>query len=155
NRIAAHHIKSQGLARKPRRRGEGDNGLHTLGIIDSPGQRLMPADRAAYHSQQPVNAEMIEQAGLDMHHVPDGYGWEVAAVRLARGRVGTARPRGTAATAQKIWANHEEAIRIHALARPDHRIPPAGIVLLVVASHMRITADGVTNENRIVSRCVE
>ena len=44
---------------------------------------------------------------------------------------------------------------VNRLARADHDVPPARIVLLVVPGHVGIAADGVADEDGVVARGVE
>src|ERR1019366_1391258 len=105
--------------------------------------------------QQLADPKLIQQAALHLHHVADGDRWEVAAVRLVGGGIEAARAGGATATAQQIGADDEIAVSIDRLARPHRNVPPAGVILLVVPGYVRITADGVADQDGVTARSVE
>ena len=99
--------------------------------------------------------KLVQQPALHLDHVADGDGREVAAVGLAGGGVDAAGAGGAAAAAQQVGADDEVAVGVNRLARADHDVPPAGIVLLVVLGDVRVAADGVADQDGVVARGVE
>ena len=153
--VAADDIERQRLAGQPGRGRQRDHPAHAVRVAGGPGQRLVPAQRAADDRQQLADAQRVQQPALHLHHVADGDGGKIAAVGLAGGGVDAAGAGGAAATAQQIGADDEEAVGVDRLARADHDVPPAGIVLLVVPGDVRIPAEGVADQDGVVARGVE
>ena len=127
DRLTAHFVERdvlRGMARGGRDRQRGDD---ALGIARRPLQHLHAAHRAAGDAENFLDAERIEQHRLRAHHVADGDDGKVEAVRLAGRRIDFGRPRRAHAAADDIGADDEEAVGVDGLARPDHRVPPAGL----------------------------
>ncbi len=110
----------------PRGRGNRDRGRHAVGIRHRPFERLHAAHRAAGDRQQPRNAQVVDQLGLQQHHVADGDHRKRQPVRAAGLRIHRRGPGGALATAQHIGANDEILLGIERFARTDHVVPPAG-----------------------------
>ena len=92
---------------------------------------------------------------LYLDHVANRDDREVGAVRFAARRVDAARARRSPAPAQQIRADHKKPFGVNPFAGPHQHVPPAGIVLLVVAGNVRIAADGMADQNRIVAGRIE
>ena len=69
NRLAARFVEGDVLGRGARRAGQEEHRSDALRIIDRPLQRLHPAHAAARHRKQRVNAQVIEQMALRLHHI--------------------------------------------------------------------------------------
>ena len=102
--------------------------IHPLLVARRPLQHLHAAHRAADHGEQLLDAQMIDQAGLRVDHVANGDDGKVEPVGLAGRGVARGRPRRPHATAEDIGADHEEAAGVDRFARPDQRLPPAGLL---------------------------
>jgi hypothetical protein len=113
------------------------------------------AQRTADDRQQPLDPQMIDQLLLELDDIADRYQREIRAVDAAGRRVLAVGPRGAAAAAQHIRADHEIAVRIDRLARADGNVPPAEIVVLGVLRRMGVPGQGMANEYGIVPRCVQ
>ena len=155
NGVSSHDIKRQSLTGQSRRTGQHHRAAQPVGMPRSPGQHLMSADGTADDSDELVDAKVIQQPALDFHHVADGDGWKIRAVRFARRRVQAARSGGAATTTEEIWTDDKKTVRVHRLARPDENVPPARIVFGVVAGNVRVTADGMADQNGIVGGFVK
>ena len=155
DRIPPNHVERQRLARRPGRRGDGNRAPHAVGVPDGPQEHLEPAHRPAGDGQKAVNAEMVEQPALDLDRVADCYGGEVRPVGPARCRVDRVRPGRAPTAAKHVGTDHEVAIGIDRLARPDRDVPPARIVLLAVHRDVRVAAQGVADQHGVVPGGVE
>ena len=155
--VAADGVEGDGLRPQVRRRGDRDGGIHHLGVGNRPLQHLHPADGAADHRQQMPDPELIEQQLLDADHVGDGDDRKVQAVGPTGFGIHGARPGRSRAAAQEIGADHEVPVRIDALARPDHALPPAGflVVRVVVPGDVGIAAEGMADQDGVVPRLVQ
>ncbi len=153
--VAPDHIKRQRLAGHAGGSRQRDHPAHAFGIARRPGQRLVPAQRATHDCEQLLDPQVIQQSALHLHHVANGDGWEVAPVGLAGGRVEAAGTGGAAAAAQQIGADDKEAIGVNGLAGTDRDVPPAVIVLFIMRGHVRVAADGVADQHRVVVRGIQ
>ncbi len=115
----------------------------------------MSAQGAASHREQLANAQMIEQAFLDLDHVPDGNGRKITGEGFSADGVDASRPGGAAATAQEVRANDKQALGVYRFAGADDDVPPARVILGVVRRDMGIAADGMADEHGVVASGAE
>ncbi len=120
DRVPCDALRVQGV-----RAGDRHDGINLIREQHRPFQCLHPAERAAGHRREPLDAELVEERALGPHHVRDGDHGEVRPVRLARRRVDRGRPGRAAAAAEQVRGNDEEAVGVERLARADHPVPPA------------------------------
>ncbi len=155
--VSAHGVERDGLGPEMCRRGDGEGRIHHLGIGDRPLQDLHPPYGAADHGQQVPDAQLVEQQLLDLDHVGDGDDGENQAVGFAGLGIRRGRPRRARAAAEKVRADDEVLVRIDALARPDHDLPPAGlsVVRMIIPGDVGVAAQGMADQNRIVPGLVK
>ena len=122
-----------------------------LRVADRPAQRLHAAEAAAHHRGELRDAEPVGEPRLRVDPVLDGDHREVAAPRPPGVRVERQGPRGAEAAAEVVHADDEEALRVERLARPDHVVPPADVVLVagVVPGHVVRRVQRVADEHRV------
>ena len=125
------------------------------GKLRGPGEHHVSAQRSADHCPQPPDAQVIDQPPLHLDDVADGDGGKVRAIAPARGRVDGVGPGRAAAAAENIGTNDEVAIGVDGLARSDHDLPPAGVILGIVPGHVRIARQGVANQHGVVALGIE
>ena len=112
DRVPGHALRVEGV-----RAGDGHDVVDLVREEHRPLERLHPAERAAGHRREPVDAELVEEGALGAHHVGDGDHREVRPVRRAGGRVGRRRSRRTAAAAEQVRGDHEVVVGVERLAR--------------------------------------
>ena len=112
----------------------------------------MAADGPADRRQQPVNAEMLQKPALDLDHVADGDGREIASVGFARHGIGAARPGRSPTAAQQVRAHNKVAVGVNRFAGPHRDVPPTGIIFVVMFRHVRVAADRMADEQDVVLR---
>src|SRR5579859_2785479 len=98
---------------------------------------------------------MLQQSPLDLDHIPNGNGWKIPAIRPAGFGIFAAWARGSSAAAQQVRANDEETVRVDGFAWAYGNFPPPRVIGIVVPGNMRIAADCMTNQYRIVACRVE
>ncbi len=125
DRLAPHLVEGDVLRRMLGRSSHRDGREDAVGITRRPLQHLHAAHRAADHAEQLVDAQVVQQHGLGIHHVADGDDGEAQAIGFAGGRIGFGRARRAHAAAQHIGADHEESIGVDDLARAHGGQPPA------------------------------
>ena len=116
-----------------------------------PRQRLLAAHAAADHGVKFLDAQRLQQPPLDLHDVVHRDRRERRPERPAGRGVGAPRPRRAATPAQGVRADHEVPTRVHELPRPDQQVPPARRVVGVVPRDVRVAADRVADQHRVVS----
>ena len=65
---------------------------------------------------------------------------------------------GARAAAEHVGADHEVAVGVDGLARPDHDIPPAGLLGAVLADaggHVRVAGERVADQDGVGAALVE
>ena len=72
-------------------------------------------------------------------------------IAAARAGIDAVGPGRAAAAAENVGTNDEVAIGVDRLARPDHDVPPAGIIVGVVLGDVRIARQGVADQHGIVA----
>ena len=103
-----------------------------------------------------VDPEMVDQHGLRPHHVADRHDRKVEAVGPAGRRIERRGPGRPHAAADDIGRDHEIAVGIDRLARPDHGLPPAGLAGdRMIIGDMLIAGQRMTDEDRVGFRGVE
>jgi hypothetical protein len=83
DRVPGHALRVQGVGA-----GDHDDGIDLIREQDRPLVRLHPAERAAGHRGQPLDAQRVKERPLGPDHVRDGDHREIRPVRPARRRVG-------------------------------------------------------------------
>ena len=151
NSVAANDIKRQSLTGQPRRTRHHHCSAQPLGMPRGPSQCLVAADGTADDGEKLTDAEIIQQPPLDFHHVADGDGRKIRAVRFAAGRIEAVWPGRAATAAQQIRTDDKKSVGVHRFARANQNIPPTRIVLRVVAGDMRIAANGMADQNSVVT----
>jgi len=107
-------------------------------------------------SQRPTNdrsplldANVIREKSLRSYDVADGNGRKVSAERSASFGLKIARTSASSATSQNIGANDKEAIRIDRTPWAYELFPPARIVGFVVPRCVRVSRNGMANQDCI------
>ena len=138
-------------------RGNRDGGVQALRVMRGPFQHLHAAHGAAGHTEQLVDAQMVDQLDLGAHHVADRHHGKVQPVGLAGRRVEAGRPGRAIARADDIAADDEEAVGVEGLARPDAIVPPAELVGVAVeiAGGVRAAAQRVADQDGVGAVGVE
>jgi len=108
-----------------------------------------------------LDAEGIEEEGLDADPVGDGDGGEGQAIGPAGPGVDRGRAGGAVATAQAIGAHDEEPVGVDGFAWADHGIPPArvaraietagGFGVAVPAGDVGVAGEGVFDEDDVIA----
>jgi hypothetical protein len=106
---------------------------------------------------QPLHAQMVNELLLGRHHVADGNHGETQPVGSARGRIDGSRTGRAHAAAQDVRTDHEIAVRIDALVRAHHEIPPPRLVVVVRvgSGDMGVPGECVQDQDRIVAGAVQ
>ena len=153
---APHLVEGDLLGRGVGAGGDGHGQANHVRVRDGPLQDLHPAKGAADHGEELVDAEMLEEPLLHVHHVLDGDHGKVEPVGLSCfGIYGGGAGRALAA-AKNVGADHEVLVRVQGLARPDDDVPPAGLLLaLVPACGMGVAGEGVADQHGIALLLVQ
>src|SRR5690606_28588787 len=98
-----------------------------------------------------IDAEVVRHARLGTHPVFDGQYGEGSPPRLARGRIDAGRARGAETGPEVVYANDEEPVGIHRLARTHHVVPPPDIAGIVPghARHVMRSIQRMADQHRI------
>ena len=133
-----------------RRRRDRHGGEDPVGKARRPLQHLHAAHRAADDAEQRVDAEVIDQHGLGAHHVADGDDRQIEAIGRPVAGLTEAGPVVPMQPPTTFEADHKEAVGVDRPARPDHRLPPAGLARdrvpvgdMLVAGQRMADEDGV------------
>ncbi len=131
--------------RRDRHRGE-----DALRVARCPFEHLHAAHRAADDAEELVDAEVVDEPHLRVHHVADGDDGKMQAVGLAGLRIDGGRPGGAHAAAEDVGADDEEAIGVDRLAGSDERLPPAGLLGHgMLARHVLVARQRVADEDGV------
>ncbi len=151
DRAARHLVERDVLRGEVGRARHHHRMAHALGVLQRPRQRLHAAQAAAQHGGELLHAQAVQQPRLGIHPVLHRHHGKVGAVHLAGIRVCVHRPGGAEARAQVVDADHEEAVRVHRLARADHVVPPAlaAGLTLVHAGHVVRGIEGMAHQHRV------
>ncbi len=146
-------MKGDILRRMIGRRRHRHRGKHRLRIQGGPGQCLHAAHRPADHREQPRNSQMVHQPLLRPHHVLNGHRRKFRPPGLERPLIMRgSRPGRAHAAAQHIGADHEIPVRIHRLARPHHRLPPARLARQRMhLCHILVAGQRMADQHRIAA----
>jgi hypothetical protein len=144
------------LGRQIRRSRDRDAVAQPGRVAQRPGQRLHPAEAAAEHRGELVDAERIDQARLRVDPVLDRDDRKVRAVASPAGsRIGVRvhRPGRAEARSQVVDADHEEAPGVERLARTDQVVPPAFALRIAAigAGRMMARVQRVADQHRIAA----
>ncbi len=125
-------------------------------MIDRPGHRLETPETTAHDRQQAIDPEMVEQPPLRLDHVARPSRRENRHRRVGRssGRVklGPVVPRQPPSTFEQTTKKRFVSI---AFPGPTSRSHHPGSSLRVVAGDVRVAAQGVADEDRVVALRVE
>ena len=150
DRLPADLVEGDVLRGMPGGGGNRHRGRHPFGMARRPRQHLHAAHGAADDAKQLVDAEMIDQRHLRLHHVADGDDGKIQAPGLAGLGVDAGRSRRAHAAAEHVGADDEEAVGVDGLARTHHRLPPAGLAGDGMrARHVLVAGQGVRDQNGI------
>ena len=154
--LPADFVEGDVLRRMPGGGGNRHGGRDPFGMTRRPGQHLHAAHGAADDAEQLVDAEMIDQRNLRLHHVADGDDRKIQAPGLAGLGVDAGRSRRAHAAAQHVGADDEEAVGVDGLARTHHGLPPAGLAGDGMrARHVLVAGQGMRDENGIRLRPIQ
>ncbi len=107
-------------------------------------------------AQESLDAEVVDEMALGVHHVGDGQEGKIQGIGPARFRVQRCGTRRALATADDIGTDNEIFIGVKAISRADHLVPPARIVLSRVnPGGMGIPGEGVEDKDGIGPLCIE
>ena len=150
-RVARDLVEGDVLRREFGRGGDHHGMGDAIRIVDGPLQRLHPAQAAADHRGEALDAQRIRQHRLRLHPVLHRHGGKVLAPGFAGGGIGGQRP-GTAATAAEVVQGDDvELARIDGLAGADAGVPPTRLRILrrVVASSVVVAGEGVAHQHGV------
>ena len=158
DRAAADLVEGDPLRRHPGGGRDRDDAGDAAGVADAPLERLHPAHRAADHGEQALDPQLVEEQALQLDHVADREDREADPPRAPRRGVDARRPRRPVAAAEEVARDHEPARGVDRLARPDHQLPPAGLLVragAVVAGGVGAAGERVADQDGVVARRVE
>jgi hypothetical protein len=149
--LARDVVEGDVLGRELWRRGNDQGMAYPLRIRQRPLQRLHAAQRTAHGRRPGVDAEMVGEACVGVHPVFDRDHGKVRAPRLAGGRIGAARTRGAMATAEVVYADDEESVRVERSSGTDDVVPPAevGQVVRRMAGDVVVAGQGMADEDGV------
>ena len=153
--VAAGHIECQRLSGQPGRGRQRHRRLDPVREARGPRQRLVSAHGAADDRAQFADAQLVHQPALDIHDVAGRDRREVRAVGLAGGEVPAARAGGAAAAAEDVRADDKELASVNGLPGTDGDFPPARIVPGMMPRDVRIAAQRMTDQHRVVAAPVQ
>jgi len=123
---------------------------HAVGEGGGPFQHLHAAHRAADHAEQSLDAQMVKQPRLDLHHVADGDAGEGQAPGLAGGGIYLFRPGGSHAAAEHVGTDQEIAVGVENAAGTDHLVPPSRLAgERMDVGHEMVAGQGVTDQDGV------
>jgi hypothetical protein len=102
-----------------------------------------------------LDAQIVEESSLDFHHVAHGNRGKIASVRFSGNGIDAAGPSGATATAEQVWADYEQAVRIDSVTGAHDNIPPTRIVLSIMPSYVRVATNGMANQDCVIAHGVE
>ena len=123
-------VKSDVLRGVPCSRGDGNGRVDPMGVTGRPLQHLHATHRSADDTEELIDAEMIDQRHLRVHHVADGDDREIEAPGLAGHGVDAGRARRAHAAAEHVGADDEEAVGVDGLARARPWSPTSRVCLV-------------------------
>ena len=154
--LPADLVERDVLRGMPRRGGDRHGGRHPFGVTGRPRQHLHAAHGAADDAEELVDAEMIDQRHLRLHHVADGDDGKIQAPGFAGLGIDAGRSRRAHAAAEHVGADDKEAVGVDGLARSHHRLPPAGLAGNGMwARDVLVAGQGMRDENGIRLRPIQ
>src|SRR6185312_17033209 len=115
---------------------------HPLGKIKCPLQSLHSAKTATSHSGKLVDAQIISEADLCLYPVFHCHNRKIRAVTLSDLGIDTRRAGGSMTTAQVVYPDYEKFLGIDRFARPDHIVPPASTLGVIVVKTCEMMVPG-------------
>ena len=155
NGVAPDDIECQGLSRQAGGGGQRDRACEPLGVADCPRQHLVSAHRPANCGEKAGYAQVIDEPALCFHYIRRGNRRKVRSIALAGRRIPIVRTGSAATATQRVRANDKVTIRINCFAGANRDFPPARIIFRIMARYVRISAQSVTDQNRIVFRLIQ
>ena len=148
--LASDLMEGDVLRGMPGGRGDRHGREHAIRVARGPFQHLHAAHRPADDAEQLVDAEMVDEAHLRIHHVADGDDGEIQPVWLACVRVDRCRTGRAHAAAENVWADDEVAVGIDRLAGADKRRPPTRLLGYgVLAGDVLVAGQGMADEDGV------
>ncbi len=115
-------------------------------------QRAHAAHRIAEQAGETIDAEMAHEFVRGVGDVFERQIRKSQFVYFTGARIDGCRSRRSFATAERVHADHEPAVRVDVLARSDHVFPPAGRRIVRVRCSMRIGRQSGEDEDCVVAR---
>ena len=110
--------------------GNRDHDPHAIRVLRGEHRAHEPADRAADHGVERLDAEIVQQPDLRIDDVGERQGRKRRPVRGAGRRVDRGRPGRPVAAAQVVDAQHGVPVGVDSPSRTDVALPPSGVQLL-------------------------
>ena len=155
--LPAHLVEGDLHRRMPVRRRDGDARRHRLRIGRQPIPEPACPPSSRRDRQQALDTQMVDQQLLRPHHVGHGHERETSSpYSLPVAGIDAAGPAAPLAAPDDVRADDEVLVGVEALARADHRLPPARLVFArVVAGGVGVAGQGVQDEDGVGALVVQ